>query len=90
MRTMRVVLLATLAAVLVSLILVIEGSASVLPRSSYQWLQPGCASVTTLNAQPPASIPIAAPSVTPSPGSDYRWMQPGCAPVDTAYAQPPV
>ena len=69
------------------------GAATLLPPgSSYIWAQPGTAPVSTPFAQPPAWIPLAAPTSGAVPGVvdlAYAWAQPGTAPVNLPFAQPP-
>jgi hypothetical protein len=64
-------------------------SAAVPPGSSYAWVQPGTAIVSTPFAQPPAWIftDAAAPSPATPPG--YAWVQPETAVAFTPFAQPP-
>lgn len=64
-------------------------SAAVPPGSSYTWVQPGTAIVSTPFAQPPAWIFAFATRSASLPLSSYAWAQPGAAIVSTPFAQPP-
>ena len=68
--------------VVVCLAVVAAGaSAAPPPGSSYVWVQPGTAIVSTPSAQPPASIAIFVAPPAPTALSAYRWAQPGTAAV---------
>ncbi|MGE5273059.1 MAG: hypothetical protein ACM3QU_04700 [Verrucomicrobiota bacterium] len=89
MRVKHLVLLAALVSILAGLTFV-GTAATIPPGNAYHWAQPGCAPVSTPDAQPPSWIPASSPVVPATvPGSSYAWGQPGCAPVVTPGAQPP-
>lgn len=88
---MRGVLLALLALGLAALVAVAAAAAS-LPGASYPWVQPGTAVPASVSVQPPASVPIAVPSVqfAAPPAGSYPWAQPGTAlPAGAPSVQPP-
>jgi hypothetical protein len=86
MSSRSVVLLAALATIAASLVVIGKAPPLPPPGSSYPWTQPGCATVDAAFTQPPAWIPIVPSTIGVPPGSDYVWVQPGCAPVVGPYA----
>jgi hypothetical protein len=62
------------------------------PGASYPWAQPGTVTPASVSVQPPASVPIAVPTVEvlAPPAASYPWAQPGAAlPTGAPSAQPP-
>jgi hypothetical protein len=64
------------------------GATGASPGSSYQWQQPGCATVYTPCTQPQwTSAPVQLTGLQYA-SSSYAWAQPGTAPVSVPDAQP--